>query len=380
MKVTFPHMGTAYIAFRALVEGLGHEAVVPPFCTQKTLNLGTRYSPESACLPLKINIGNYLEAAELGAEAIIMAGGVGPCRFGFYAYVQQEILRDLGCGMEMVILEPPASGWRQLLARIKLLTEGVSPSQIARTLWLFWEKLVACDRLEQLSLTVRPYEIEKGSTTKALYRVYRAVDRANTVDMVRKAFRDGMAELHSVPQDRNRPVLTVGLVGEIYTILEPFVNFRLQEQLGEMGVVVRRNLWLSSWILDHLVLSAFRRRREAELLRWAKPYLHHFVGGHGLESVAHSVQLAHEGVDGIIHILPFTCMPEIVAQSILPSVSEDHQLPILTVVVDEHTGMAGIRTRLEAFIDLLAGKKAVFRRCGIEEAVSGAGWTAFAGK
>ncbi len=357
MKVTFPHMGTAYIPFRALVTGLGHEAVVAPPCTQKTLNLGTRYAPESACLPLKINIGNYLEAAELGADTIIMAGGIGPCRFGFYAYVQQEILRDIGCEMEMIILEPPASGWRLLLERLQFLTQGVSVAQIGRTLRLFWEKMVACDRLEQLSLAVRPYEISAGSTTEALEQAYREVDRANSVDLVRRALRSGKARIQSVAQDRQRPVLTIGVVGEIYTILEPFVNFRLEEQLGEMGVVVRRKIWFSHWILHHLVLSAFRKQREAELFRWARPYLHHFVGGHGLESVAHTVQLAQEGVDGIVHILPFTCMPEIVAQSILPSVGKDYQLPILTVVVDEHTGIAGIRTRLEAFVDLLASRR-----------------------
>ncbi len=358
MKVTFPHMGTAYIPFRALIEGLGHEVIVAPACTQRTLSLGTRYAPESACLPLKINIGNYLEAAELGAEAIVMAGGIGPCRFGFYAYVQQEILRDIGCDMEMIILEPPASGWRPLLARLKYLTQGVSAAQITRTLRLTWAKLVACDRLEQLSLTVRAYEIRKGSTTKALQQAYREVDRADSVDMVRRALEEGIANLQSVPQDRQRSVLAIGVVGEIYTILEPFVNFRLEEQLGEMGVVVRRKIWLSDWIFHHLVLSAFRKQREAQLVSLARPYLQHFVGGHGLESVAHTVQLARGGVDGIVHILPFTCMPEIVAQSILPSVGEDYQLPILTVVVDEHTGIAGIRTRLEAFVDLLASSRA----------------------
>ena len=211
---------------------------------------------------------------------------------------------------------------------------------------LTWAKLVACDRLEQLSLTVRAYEIRKGSTTKALQQAYREVDRADSVDMVRRALEEGIANLQSVPQDRQRSVLAIGVVGEIYTILEPFVNFRLEEQLGEMGVVVRRKIWLSDWIFHHLVLSAFRKQREAQLVSLARPYLQHFVGGHGLESVAHTVQLARGGVDGIVHILPFTCMPEIVAQSILPSVGEDYQLPILTVVVDEHTGIAGIRTRL----------------------------------
>ncbi|MGI6567335.1 MAG: CoA protein activase [Firmicutes bacterium] len=358
MKITFPHMGTAYIPFRALIAGLGHEAITAPPCTQRTLNLGTRHAPESACLPLKINIGNYLEAAEQGAEAIIMAGGVGPCRFGFYAYVQQEILRDIGCGLEMIILEPPASGWRPLLARLKYLTQGVNAAQISRALRLTWAKLVACDRLEQLSLDIRAYELYKGSTTRALQEAHRQVDRADSVAGVRRAVQEGTAKLQSVPQDRQRPVLTMGVVGEIYTILEPFVNFRLEEQLGEMGVVVRRRLWLSDWILHHLILSSFRKQREAQLFRWAKPYLQHFVGGHGLESVAHSIQLAHGGVDGIVHILPFTCMPEIVAQSILPLVSRDYQLPILTMVVDEHTGIAGVRTRLEAFVDLLASRRA----------------------
>ena len=60
--------------------------------------------------------------------------------------------------------------------------------------------------------------------------------------------------------------------------------------------------------------------------------------------------LAKEGVDGIVHILPFTCMPEIVAQSVLPLVSRDYQIPILTIVVDEHSAEAGIQTRLEAFV------------------------------
>jgi len=64
--------------------------------SKKTLDLGTKYSPETACLPLKLNVGNFLEAIEMGAEIIIMIGGRGPCRLGYYAAVEQEILRDLG--------------------------------------------------------------------------------------------------------------------------------------------------------------------------------------------------------------------------------------------------------------------------------------------
>jgi len=47
-------------------------------------------------------------------------------------------------------------------------------------------------------------------------------------------------------------------------------------------------------------------------------------------------------------------MPEIVAGSILPSVSLAEGIPVMSLSVDEHTADTGFDTRLEAFVDLLA--------------------------
>ena len=60
MKITFPHMGSVYIGGKAILEDLNQEVITPPRCSKKTLDIGTKYSPESICLPLKINIGNYI--------------------------------------------------------------------------------------------------------------------------------------------------------------------------------------------------------------------------------------------------------------------------------------------------------------------------------
>ncbi len=199
----------------------------------------------------------------------------------------------------------------------------------------------------------------QGDTSRVLKHALRGVDQANTVKQVTEAMCDGLGKLQDLPKDRQRSVLVVGVVGEIYTVLEPFVNFHLEERLGEMGVVIRRQMWFSDWILHNIVLSTLRLKRDAHLFRLAKGYLTHFVGGHGLESVAHTVAMAKEGVDGVVHVLPFTCMPEIVAQSVLPEVSRDYELPILTLVVDEHSAEAGVHTRLEAFVDLLKSRKRV---------------------
>ncbi|WP_245984511.1 acyl-CoA dehydratase activase-related protein [Biomaibacter acetigenes] len=122
MKVTFPHMGNIYIPLKSFFESLGVEVVVPPPCSKKTLELGVKYSPEFACLPLKINLGNFIEALEDGADTIVMAGGIGPCRFGYYAEVQREILKDLGFEFNMVVLEPPKGHLLELIHKLIMVT------------------------------------------------------------------------------------------------------------------------------------------------------------------------------------------------------------------------------------------------------------------
>ena len=72
MKLTFPTWYSLY-PFRALIEGLAHEAIVPPECTQKTLALGAamrrnlHVCPEDQHRQLSRGVGK-------GAEAILMAG------------------------------------------------------------------------------------------------------------------------------------------------------------------------------------------------------------------------------------------------------------------------------------------------------------------
>jgi predicted nucleotide-binding protein (sugar kinase/HSP70/actin superfamily) len=78
MKITFPHMGNTYITAKAMLDDLGMDYVIPPANNKKALEIGTKYAPELACLPLKINIGNFIQAYEQGADSILITGGVGP--------------------------------------------------------------------------------------------------------------------------------------------------------------------------------------------------------------------------------------------------------------------------------------------------------------
>ncbi|KJS47789.1 acyl-CoA dehydratase activase-related protein [Desulfosporosinus sp. BICA1-9] len=361
MKVTFPHMGNAWIVIQTLFESLNVEVVVPPVNSKRTLNLGTRLAPESACLPLKLNLGNYLEAADQGADTIVITGGIGPCRFGYYGEVERQILRDAGYDYEVVTLEPPNGSLLGLAKRIRYLA-GTKNSwtKILRTLRFTYLKSVALDRVEDLIHAARP-RLPSSLSTERLYeeaksRLGQTMSEKGifeTVHWLQESIRERQAKRVFFDNGYDKP-LRIGIVGEIYTILDPYSSIGIEEELGRLGVEVDRSIYLSGWVGSHIFQGLAPGYRSIKSYpKHAKPYLPHFVGGHGRETVGAAVKFAREGFDGIIQIFPLSCMPEIVAASILPKVQEAYKIPIMTLIVDEHTGQAGIQTRLEAFVDLL---------------------------
>ncbi len=357
MLVTFPHMGNAYIAMKSVLEDLGVEVLLPPPCTKRTLELGTKHSPELACLPLKLNIGNYIESLENGAEVIVMAGGCGPCRFGYYAEVQREILEDLGYKFEMIVLERPQGNIRDFIKKISVITGGKTILQVLASIKRATEVSVLMDQLEKLCWQTRPREITKGTVSGLMQEFHTRAGHTRGSKQLTILINEYKEKISQVSIQKDKEILKIGIVGEIYTVIEPFVNVGIAEKLGSLGVEVDKSITVSYWVVNHLIKEALHLHNKQEIREASYPYLRSFVGGHGQESVANTVIYYRNNFDGVIHLLPFTCMPEIVARSILPVVSQKHGIPVMTLVLDEMTGEAGYMTRLEAFVDLIGRKK-----------------------
>src|SRR3989339_133691 len=100
MKISFPHMGNLHIILSTAIRALGGEVIVPPYNNKRTLSLGARNSPEAVCLPYKLLLGNYIEAIEAGAEAILMIDSPGICRLGQYSDAARTALKDMGYDIE----------------------------------------------------------------------------------------------------------------------------------------------------------------------------------------------------------------------------------------------------------------------------------------
>lgn len=358
MKATFPHMGNMNICVKALLNELGMDVVLPPPSSKRTIELGVKYSPEFACLPLKLNLGNFIEAHELGADTIIMGGGSGPCRFGYYAYVQKDILADLGCNYEMIVLEPPSRGMGEILAKIKYLTGNNNWWRIWKAFRFAYEKAKTVDMVEMMALKKRPREAVRGATDRWLQRALEKVDKVALAGDLKGATTEIKKEYSSIGEIKGKRVMKVALSGEVFTVLDPFSNLDLEKKLGYLGVEVDRSIYLSEWVSEHLLGGVLRGVRPPRGAREAAcPFLQHFVGGHGQETVGNTVLYAREGFDGLVQVFPFTCMPEIIAESILPVVSNAMDIPVISLIFDEYSGEAGMVTRLEAFVDLLEARK-----------------------
>jgi predicted nucleotide-binding protein (sugar kinase/HSP70/actin superfamily) len=365
MKVTFPHLGTMHIFCKAIAETAGIDYVVPPKTSKRTLTLGVKNSNECICLPFKVILGNFIEALELGADTIVMVGSGPPCRLGLYDLVQKVILEDLGLAYRWLTI-PPRLDWPALLKNreeTKELKKELTFKNIATfpyALWIGWKKMMACERLEKLALRVRAREVVTGRTEKMLRMALAGLDEAKTGKAIQRATIEGEKILGFVDQDGGHEPLRVAIVGELYTVMDPQINRGVERKLGEMGVEVTRSSWFSSHIMRSLGVGRENRRERLRHYQASLQYLGYDVGAECNVSIGEAIVRAKDGYDGVVHLMPFACMPETTASGILDRVGRDLGLPVLTLILDEQESEGRIITLLEAFVDMLRWRRQEF--------------------
>lgn len=345
MKITFPYMGPVF-CYRKLFEGLGHEVIVPPQPSQRTIELGTKYSPEFICFPFKIILGSYLEALEQGAEVIVTTGFIGACRAVYYGDLSERILRQLGYRVKVLVFDSPLEGWPVFLNRCREIGNGRSLAEAARLLSFVIRLIYVNDHFQKLINHLRPYELVSGTCSRKWLEIQSLLEQCNNLKQLGKAVKEARRIIAAIPVDRNREVLRVGMVGEIYLVMESCANNQIEAKLAQLGVEVVRSQYISHWV-NHFVFPP------RKLLRRADAYLKKTVGGHEKENIGYILKFGEMGFDGIIHLLPFGCMPELVTQTIIPTLTTDLDLPILSLSLDEQTGWVNNLIRLEAFVELL---------------------------
>lgn len=343
--------GNYSIALAASVECLRVEPWTRRSTTPESLRLGVEASPEFACLSFKACTGHFIQAARAGVRYGVMVNSRGTCRLRYYRDIQQNILRERG--LDMFIFGLGYDGIKPPLIRhfdpdLASFLKCCARAQ---------QKTLAVDALEREAWRVRAIERRRGDATRMLNDCLARLDQARTVRDIRACVRTFKLRFGEVPVDTRRPPLRVGLLGEATLLRDRYLNHNLEELLGGLGVEVNNFFLLGDEMRNIFRIGLFSRNSRWTLRRLARPYLKHLVGGHALDSVAHAIRCAQEGYDGVVHVAPAGCMPEVGVRPILRRISQDLDLPVLECSFDEHSSHVGLVTRLEAFVSILRDRQ-----------------------
>ncbi len=310
-------------------------SLAPPI-TRKTINRGAQHMDENMCLPAKILLGSILELHEKGNDIVVEWDNCGDCRQKTYGLVHQSILRQLGVGVKILVAKPTDM-----------------------TKWL---------------LGLVP-NLSTSKQRKFIRNMLRSLWRFDLRFMGKQA-----SPISDEPK--------IGICGEIYTVLEPAANLGLIERLQEQGAYVHNSLPLSQfvfctllegkhrmkWALKLAYLGMYKEVWEWCIKRMRRPdvdhnlfkkaqettekyFPEHSVGGHGKESVTWAIYYAMAGFDGVVHIMPFPCMPEATVTALMDEVSKDYGVPVSHLIFDQQFGEQNLITRAEAMVNLLRFKK-----------------------
>jgi len=132
--------------------------------------------------------------------------------------------------------------------------------------------------------------------------------------------------------------------------MEPHSSYFIEKELAKMKIEVKRFTNVSYLLYE-------KKFQTKKMLREIPKYCTYKLGADGMDNVYRSKYLIENGYDGIIHIKPFGCTPEIGAIPIIRKVCANYKMPVLFFSFDSETSDTGIKTRLEAFYDMLIERK-----------------------
>jgi len=343
--ITFARFGNYTTAFKTLFEQLGLEVIPPERTTSQAITEGARMAPEMFCFPMKVTLGNYLPALKKGANTIFMVQNVGgSCRQRYYGAIQEKVLKEAGHQINFLDFRATPKDIYQTIKKIS----GASFWQILRTTLFFFKKLRFIEKIEKTAQHLRPREVEKGKTDRLLTEIFSELEKINKEKDFSNFKKEALGELREIKIERKADLPKVGLIGEIYTVCDSTVNFEVERKLGLEGIEVHREMDIT-YHLKKLIFPW----KDWLIQRKINPYLRSTVGGHGRDAIYEMLHYIKEDFDGIIHLLPMACMPEVTVRPILEKIHQESGIPFLSLSLDEQVAEAGINTRLEAFIDVV---------------------------
>lgn len=321
----------------------GMKIVIPPMPTQEDIDLGLRYVNNDMCYPAIVVIGQLLKALKSGEydvnnTSIMLFQTCGACRATNYLNLMRKALQNAGLSQVPVFA---------------CVGRETDDFKIKTEIWIDVIKAtVYADLLIRLSNRTRPYEKVAGSVD-VLYNKWRKIfmDEITNGNYLKFSnnIKKAVKEFDEIALNEDVIKPKVGIVGEILVKYHPTANNHVEKILFDEGAevvtpdlmdffmymayddIIKYKMLDGKWIdkakseIFIKVLEFFRKPMRKALRaskRFTAPYTikeianltkpHVSLGnmaGEGWFLTGEMAKLIQEGVDNIICLQPFGCLP-----------------------------------------------------------------------
>jgi predicted nucleotide-binding protein (sugar kinase/HSP70/actin superfamily) len=140
-----------------------------------------------------------------------------------------------------------------------------------------------------------------------------------------------------------KDTLNIAVIGHVYNVYDSYANMDLIYKLRKNGIN-----FLTIDMIDGKVIDEKSDTLPKKMF-WS-------FGRKAVGSAFHI--LDEENVDGIIYLMSFGCgVDSFICDLIERKIRNSKDIPFIILTIDEHSGEAGMDTRLEAFIDMIRWRK-----------------------
>ena len=282
------------ILWERFFQVLGVTTVLSPPGSRGILEAGTRLAPDESCLSLKMFMG-HVDALIGRCDLVFIP------RYSSYGYTELFCTRYEGLFDQ---------------ARNIFRTSG--------------QRFVTCN-----------IDAVHGSPESKAFERF-GVELGYSERVSRQAWREASEELIRQQREKERaqrelaakPGLKVLLAGHSYILSDPYLGRPVLDCLAAAGAVVLR-------------ANAADPEEARKACAAFSPTCRWVVSG----EIVGGLLLWKEKADGIILVSAFPCGPDSMTNELLIRRIKDR--PVLTLMLDTQSGMAGIETRLESFLDII---------------------------
>lgn len=314
MKVGIPRALLSYYYYplwRTFFEKMGAEVLISAPSNRVTLARGLKHAVDEVCLPVKMFFGHVLDLSDK-ADLIFMPRIV--------SVEQKKYICPKFLGLPDMI--------RRLEGLPDLLDVDINLYRKNRDLYTAVNKVGSM-------FTSNKWKI--FNAYRSSLQVWQKYNQLLQMGLMPTEALATLENKVSVKPHYPSPALNVAVIGHPYNIYDTYISMNLIGRLKKMGAAVFTSEQVPEKILQKSTACLPKK------LFWS-------LGQRMIGAAFH--YLERDDVSGVIHVAAFGCGPDSMTGTIIERRARALHAPFMQITLDEHSGEAGIVTRLEAFLDM----------------------------